>query len=217
MDNMSHKRKVCVIGAGMCGLTSVKCMLDAGFEVTCFEINKYVGGRWHPDNQNSIPRTTLTNLPKFMSSYSDFPMPDNFPLYLTADTFAQYFEQYAINFGLHSHIKFNYEVLKADAITNNDPDGPQTSIFFKNWQWKITYKDLADSTISSEIFDFLIVSSGFYTIPYIPKQLQDVLKNFPGKILHSIDYTDANEFKDQNVLVCGLGNTGGMYELFCKN
>ena len=71
---MEEKQKVCVIGAGLAGLTSVKCMLDARFTVKCFEKEDHIGGRWHPNNKNAIPRSTVTNVPQYMSCYSDFPM-----------------------------------------------------------------------------------------------------------------------------------------------
>ena len=40
---MSGKTTVAVIGAGLAGVTAVKCALDEGLEVTCFEQDDKIG------------------------------------------------------------------------------------------------------------------------------------------------------------------------------
>lgn len=205
---MDVKMHVCVIGAGMCGLVTTKCMLDAGFDVTCFEKNPYVGGRWHILNKNPIPRSTITNLPKFLSCFSDFPMPDNVPLYMSADRFSEYFELYAKNFGLHSFIKFKHQVMKAEPLAINNDKMKDHSYFNGKYRWRINFTD-ENNIAHTEEFDYLVVCSGFYSIPYIPPHIETAIKKFEGRIIHSIDYVNSDEFKDKNVLVCGLGNTGG--------
>ncbi|WP_443197803.1 NAD(P)-binding protein, partial [Pseudoalteromonas sp. GABNS16H] len=39
--------KVCVIGAGPSGLTTIKQLLDENHDVTCFDANESVGGIWY--------------------------------------------------------------------------------------------------------------------------------------------------------------------------
>ena len=78
---MEENQKVCVIGAGLVGFASVKCMLDVGFTVKCFEKENHRGGRWHPNNKNAILRSTVTNVPQYMSCYSDFRVPEKYLLY----------------------------------------------------------------------------------------------------------------------------------------
>ena len=74
---------------------------------------------------------------------------------------------------------------------------------------------LEDGAIDKEEFDFVVVSSGFYSIPYIPEKFEAVMESFTGKVIHSVEYQDWKPFEDQRVVVCGLGNTGGMslYEI----
>ena len=43
MDGIS----VAVLGAGVSGLTAVKCCLDEGLRPVCFERSGYIGGAWH--------------------------------------------------------------------------------------------------------------------------------------------------------------------------
>lgn len=39
-------KRVAVIGAGVSGLSSIKCCLDEGLEPTCFERSTDIGGLW---------------------------------------------------------------------------------------------------------------------------------------------------------------------------
>lgn len=39
-------KQVAVIGAGVSGLTSLKCCVDEGLEPTCFERTEDIGGLW---------------------------------------------------------------------------------------------------------------------------------------------------------------------------
>ena len=46
--------KVCVVGAGVSGLTAIKHLLEYGLEVVCYEAGEHVGGLWryNPDDRN---------------------------------------------------------------------------------------------------------------------------------------------------------------------
>uniref|UniRef100_A0A8C5S532 Flavin-containing monooxygenase n=1 Tax=Laticauda laticaudata TaxID=8630 RepID=A0A8C5S532_LATLA len=39
-------KKVAIVGAGVSGLTSIKCCLEEGLEPTCFEQSDDIGGLW---------------------------------------------------------------------------------------------------------------------------------------------------------------------------
>lgn len=43
-DNMA--KRVAIVGAGVCGLASIKCCLEEGLEPTCFERSDDLGGLW---------------------------------------------------------------------------------------------------------------------------------------------------------------------------
>ena len=206
---MEEKPKVCVIGAGLAGLTSTKCMLDVGFTVKCFEKENHVGGRWHPNNKNAIPRSTVTNVPQYMSCFSDFPMPEKYPLYMAADQFLEYFDIYANHFNLLNHILLNTEVLSVVPVNcREDDNNMQLLSTTYPEKWIVDYRK-EDGTTDKEKFDFVVVSSGFYSIPYIPEKFKAVMENFSGKVIHSVEYQDWKPFENQKVVVCGLGNTGG--------
>ena len=207
---MTQKTKVCVIGAGLAGLTSVKCMLDVGFTVKCFEKENHLGGRWHPNNENATPRSTITNLPQYMSCYSDFPMPVKYPLCMSADQFLEYFDMYADHFNLRNRIVLNTEVLSVVPVNFSEDDNMKLLPTAYPEKWTVTYRK-EDEAIEKEEFDFVVVSSGFNSIPYIPEKFKAVKESFTGKFIHSIEYRDWKPFENQKVVVCGLGNTGGMF------
>lgn len=45
LETMAKKR-IAVIGAGVSGLTSIKCCLEEGLEPLCFERSDDIGGLW---------------------------------------------------------------------------------------------------------------------------------------------------------------------------
>lgn len=201
-----NKETVCVIGAGLSGLASLKCMLDAGFDVVCLEKENVIAGRWNPNADYAIPSSTITNLPHFMSGFSDFPIPDNFPLYIPADQYCKYFKLYAEKFDLLKHIKLGCDVIDVAPLTTLEKSRQNEHY------WKVKYVMNEGSEFETD-FDYLVVSSGFYKEPFIPHKMEKAIYTFKGKVMHCIDYKDWKEFEGKKVIVCGLGNSGGKF--FC--
>lgn len=191
------EKSVCVVGAGMCGLAALKCMKDAGFSVKGFEKNKFIAGRWNKQNSNPIARSTVTNIPKSMSCYSDFPLKESLPLYISADSYAEYFQEYAENFELLPLINFEHEVVKVE---------PQENFGESNYQWRVHYKQINNDEIKFELFHYLVVSSGYNTTPFIPEKFSSAIKNYTGNVMHSIDFKSSEDFKDKKVSLEFLPN-----------
>lgn len=80
------KMRVCVIGAGACGIVSTKECMDAGFSVTCYEKSDSIGGLWRFRSSGSeigsVGRSTVTNSSKELSAFSDFPPADHYPNFM---------------------------------------------------------------------------------------------------------------------------------------
>src|SRR5205807_3202202 len=75
---------VCVIGAGVSGLTACKALSDFGVPLTCFEASDEVGGNWYFQNPNGVSsayRSLHIDISKPSISFRDFPMPDRYPDY----------------------------------------------------------------------------------------------------------------------------------------
>ncbi|MGV2826964.1 NAD(P)-binding protein [Myxosarcina sp. GI1(2024)] len=78
-----NKKKVAAIGVGIAGLVTIKFCLEEGMEVTAFEKSDYIGGNWKFKEQGfSVFRNTELSSSKYMTGFSDFPIPDHYPHFL---------------------------------------------------------------------------------------------------------------------------------------
>lgn len=79
----SGEKRVCVIGAGPCGLTALKNLLRAGLRnVVCYEEHSSIGGNWaftDDPQRASVHATAHSISSRRMSSFDDFPMPKTYP------------------------------------------------------------------------------------------------------------------------------------------
>ena len=126
-------------------------------------------------------------------SFSDFPPPKEFPVYMPNTKVMEYFEMYAEKFGLLKYIKFNTSVKSVKRTDDHDLTG----------MWKITYYPHGKEIVGEkeEIVDYVIVCTGHHWIKNIPKF--DGLGDFKGKVIHSKQYKDFRGFENKNVLVVG--------------
>ena len=120
---MANQRRVAVIGAGASGLTAIKCCLDEGLDVVCFERTDYISGLWHyteqvENGQACVMKSTVINTTKEMMCYSDFPIPKEFAIFMHNKSVDEYFHLYADAFGLRKKILFETEVSYIICICN---------------------------------------------------------------------------------------------------
>jgi cation diffusion facilitator CzcD-associated flavoprotein CzcO len=187
---MGELPSVCVIGAGVSGLTACKALADRGVPHTCFEASDEVGGNWYFENPNgtsSAYRSLHIDISKPSISFADFPMPERYPDYPHHTHIFEWLRDYADTFSLRERIRFNTRV----ARTARGPGGG----------WEIT---LGDGT--TERFDALLVCNGHHWDPRYP----DFPGSFDGPQIHSHDYLDPSTPLDlygKRVLVVGIGNS----------
>ena len=110
------KVRVLIVGAGVSGLPAIKCCLDDGLEPVCLERSADIGGLWNYENSlaskdeiATVMRSTIINSSKEMICYSDFPIPAEYPNFMSNRFALQYLRSYATNFGLMNHIRLNTE------------------------------------------------------------------------------------------------------------
>jgi len=177
-----------VIGAGPCGITAAKALLEAGLrDVVVYEKNDQVGGNWlfSPEpGHSSVFETTHIISSKTLSAYSDHPWPPSHADYPGHLELLAYFQGYARRFGVDRHVRFRTEVKKAE---QEDGGG-----------WRLTL-----STGESERFDHLLVANGHHWDPRMPSYPG----SFTGRMIHSHDFKSAAPFKGHRVLVVGGGNS----------
>uniref|UniRef100_A0A8D0EJ34 Flavin-containing monooxygenase n=1 Tax=Strix occidentalis caurina TaxID=311401 RepID=A0A8D0EJ34_STROC len=193
--------RVAVVGAGVSGLTATKCCLDEGLEPTCFEQSRDIGGVWRytehiEAGRPSLYPSVISNTSKEMSAFSDFPYPEDFPVFLPNAQFLNYLQRYAEHFGLRKHIKFGTAVVSI----RKHPD------FATTGQWDVVTEAEGKQTL--HVFDAVMVCSGNFSEPYLPLHCFPGIERFQGQYFHSRQYKHPDVFQGKRVLVVGMGNSG---------
>jgi cation diffusion facilitator CzcD-associated flavoprotein CzcO len=185
------QKRICVIGAGPCGLTALKNVLQAGCRnVVCYEESGGIGGNWaYTDDPHRISVHERSHVisSRRMSSFDDFPMPMDYPDFPSHRQVLAYLTDYARAFQLAPHIRLGSHVERCTL----DGDG----------RW--TVRVIANGTSRAERFDSLLVCSGHHREAFVPAYPG----TFTGKIIHSSTYKRPDPFRGQRVLVVGAGNS----------
>ncbi len=186
----SSSVRVCVVGAGPCGLTTVKNLLAERLDFVCYEEASAVGGNWAYDDapdRRSVYKATRLISSKRLSEFEDFPMPEDYPDFPSHRQMLDYFNAYAARFNLLPKIVFNTRVDSAKRLG----DG----------RWSVETSGPGGKRV--ETFDHLLICSGHHRDPLMP----DYPGTFTGRTLHSREYKRPEPFADERVLVVGGGNS----------
>ncbi|XP_076333899.1 flavin-containing monooxygenase 5-like [Tachypleus tridentatus] len=199
---MTVCKRICIIGGGSSGLTSIKACLEEGLEPICFEKTDQLGGLWRYRDEDldglaSVMKSTIINSSKEMSAYSDFPPPKEFPNYMHNSYMIKYIEMYAEKFDLGRHIRFRHEILRV--LENDD--------FDETGRWKVTIRVIDRNISFDDVFDGVMVCTGHHVYPDIP--LFPGIEKFKGKVIHTHSYKKPDGFSDKKVVIVGVGNSGG--------
>jgi cation diffusion facilitator CzcD-associated flavoprotein CzcO len=183
--------RICVIGAGPCGLTALKNLLQAGCRnVVCYEESNGIGGSWaFTDDPRRVSVHECTHIisSRRMSSFDDFPMPDDYPDFPSHRQVLAYFTGYARAFRLEPYIRLGSRVERCTL----GGDG--------RWTVRVT----AHGETLAEVFDSLLVCSGHHRDAFVP----EYPGTFTGEIVHSSAYKRPDPFRGRRVLVVGAGNS----------
>ncbi|KAL8290912.1 hypothetical protein RB597_008940 [Gaeumannomyces tritici] len=191
-DMSTDSARVAVIGAGPAGLAAIKSLQEEGFQVTGFERRPDVGGLWafsDVPNYTSATKDTRYQMSKFISCFTDFPFPDDFPRFPMAEDMASYYQSYAQHFGLMDRIRFG-AVVRSVRRSSDDT------------AWLLDVEGEAEPLS----FDKVLVAAGTETEPK-PLPEFEGRELFEGKVMHSQAYKRPEDFQGLNVVVVGQGNT----------
>src|ERR1700733_6054067 len=99
--------RICVIGAGPSGLTTLKNLLALGLtNVVCFDETDAIGGNWvFREDRPSVFEGTHIISSKRLSEFEDFPMPAEYRDFPSHREIRTYFEAYADHFQLAPFIR----------------------------------------------------------------------------------------------------------------
>jgi cation diffusion facilitator CzcD-associated flavoprotein CzcO len=117
------------------------------------------------------------------SGLPGLPMPDHYPNYPSRDQLIAYLEDYAAHHGITP--RFGMRVLR---VRRRD-------------RWIVETN--TEALIAKEV----VFATGTAGWPYRPEW--PGMESFPGRLLHSSEYTNPAPFAAHRVLVVGLGNSGG--------
>ena len=135
MAAMSRAKRVLIVGAGSSGLAAIKACLEEDQQPVCLEKTLDLGGLWNYSDGPSAPGTAgiyeslVINTCKEMMAFSDFPVPEDVPQFLTHANVLCYFRMYAVHFGLLPYIRFNTEVRHVRKADDYEETG----------RWVVTY------------------------------------------------------------------------------
>jgi len=171
--------------------------------IICYEKQSEIGGLWNVTwrtgtDEFGLPvhssqyRNLWSNGPKECLEYEDYTFEQHFgkpiPSFPPRIILKDYFCGRAKNDHAEQHCKFNTFV---QYVTYNTC----SSCFI------VTSKNLITGLFSEDEFDYVVVANGHYSLPNVPTF--PGIETFNGRILHSHDYRNASEFKNQHVLVVG--------------
>ncbi|KAK2407362.1 Flavin-binding monooxygenase family protein [Trifolium repens] len=203
--------KVAVIGAGVSGLVTAKELQQEGHNVVVFEKNNRVGGTWVYDPKadsdplsidptrksvhSSVYHSLRTNLPRHIMGFLDYPLakresgdPRTFPGH---EEVLRFLEDFAGEFGIHRLTRFETEVVKVERNGKGN-------------EWVVESRMTRESdSVSCEVFDAVVVCSGHFVEPKLG--VVPGIENFGGFQMHSHNYRVPHSFKDQVVILIGLG------------
>ena len=212
--------KVAIIGAGPCGLSILRAFehLENKGEkipdIVCFEKQEDWGGLWNYSWRtgsdqygdpvpNSMYRYLWSNGPKECLEFADYSFDEHFgkpiPSFPPREVLQDYIIGRVSKGKLKSKIKFNTRVLNTT---------------FKNDKFELSFHDKVNDKLQTEEFDYVVVSTGHFSVPFIPEY--EGMKSFPGRIMHSHDFRDAEEFRGKNVIVLGSSYSAEDVALQCN-
>ena len=176
-------KKAIVVGSGSAGLIAAKELKEVGFAVEILDKSPTIGGIW-----TYLPWKgyTLTSS-KWITEYGCFPMPDDFPDFLSNQNMVDYLDAFVEHFDLRPLIKLNVQV---QSIEKN-PDG--------------SLNVHTDQGLRKNI-DYVVVSVGLHGKAFTPEY--EGLENFKGATSHSSTYTGAEALRGKTALCIGLGESG---------
>lgn len=189
---MTEPQPVCIIGAGLSGMTAAKALLDRDVAFDWFEIGSSYGGNWRYDNDNhrsAAYASLYIDTSKDRFAFSDLPMPKAWPTYPHHTQVLEYLGKYIQANELGDHVSYRHEV------TLVEPTGDG---------WMVTVRNLADQSVSANLYRSVIVANGHHWAPNLP----ETDGPFAGEIMHAQQYRTPEQFIGKDVVVVGAGNTG---------
>jgi cation diffusion facilitator CzcD-associated flavoprotein CzcO len=176
---------VLVIGGGQSGLCIAARLKQLHVDTLIVDREVRIGDNW----RKRYHALTLHNQVQ-VNHLPYMPFPPNWPTYIPKDKIANWFEAYV-------------ESLELNFWTETEFEGG--SYDEKEGRWTVTLRR-ADGGKRTMHPRHVVLATGVSGIPNLP----DIpsLKNFAGKVLHSSQYDDGENWNGKRAIVIGTGNSG---------
>ncbi|MGI9336136.1 MAG: flavin-containing monooxygenase, partial [Gammaproteobacteria bacterium] len=213
--------RVAIIGAGPCGLGQMRAFATARDrgeaipEVVCFEKQDDWGGLWNytwrtgldeygEAVHSSMYRYLWSNGPKECLEFADYSFEEHFgkpiPSFPPRSTLAHYIRGRGEKSNVRDWVRF---ATAARWVTWVESEA----------KFSVSTEDLRTHTLATEMFDNVIVATGHFSVPNVPRF--DGIESFPGRVMHSHDFRSADEFTGKHLVVVGASYSAEDIALQC--
>ncbi|MEM7172700.1 MAG: NAD(P)/FAD-dependent oxidoreductase [Pseudomonadota bacterium] len=175
-------KNAAIIGAGVSGLATAKCLQQKGIACTVYDHNPKLGGVW-ADGYHGFG----VQIQKDLYEFPDFPLPDAVPHFTPGPQFQNYMEDYCDHFQIRDCLKLRTRV---------------TSLSRSGEGWQLEVE--RDGQVESVAADLVVVATGLYSetpeMPEVPGQ-----DSFAGDIVHNSQVKEIEMLRGRQVAVIGYG------------
>jgi cation diffusion facilitator CzcD-associated flavoprotein CzcO len=176
---------VLVIGGGQSGLSIAARLKQLNVDTLIVDRERRIGDNW----RKRYHALTLHNQVQ-VNHLPYLHFPPNWPTYIPKDKLANWFEAYVESIELNFWTETEFEGGSYDE---------------KEARWTVTLR-LADGSVRTMRPRHVVLATGVSGIPSVPEI--DGLRNFGGKVMHSSQYDDGENWKGKRAIVIGTGNSG---------
>jgi cation diffusion facilitator CzcD-associated flavoprotein CzcO len=176
---------VLVVGGGQAGLAIAARLKQLNIDTLIVDRGLRIGDNW----RKRYHALTLHNQVQ-VNHLPYMPFPPNWPVYIPKDKLANWFEAYVDAMELNFWTGIEFESGGYDEAEGH---------------WNVVLRRTDGSSRKMHPRQ-VVMATGVSGIPNLPEIAS--LKNFAGKVVHSSQYDDGENWEGKTVLVIGTGNSG---------